>query len=135
MISLYKFIKRREKKIGLPPGTPIYTGEKKEEKVRISIIDYTEDQFQEMEGKSIEECFPFKESPSVTWINIDGIHQVDIIERIGKHFEIHPLVMEDIVNPQQRPKIEDFGQYIYIVFKMLQYDNKENLIKLLDADF
>lgn len=130
MIRLNKFIKRRERKIGLPPGTPIYTGEKKEEKVRISIIDYTEDQFQEMEVKTIEECFPFKESPSVTWINIDGIHQVEIIERIGKHFEIHPLVLEDIVHPQQRPKMEDFGEYIYIVFKMFQYDNQENLIKM-----
>ena len=86
MIGLNKIIKRREKKIGLPPGTPIYTGEKKEEKVRISIIDYAEDQFQEMEDKTIEECIPFKESQSVTWINIDGIHQADIIEKIGKQF-------------------------------------------------
>jgi magnesium transporter len=123
-------MKRRKKKIGLPPGTPIYTGEKKEEKVRISIIDYTEALFQEMEVENIEECFPFKESPSVTWINIDGIHRVDLIERIGKHFKIHPLILEDIVNPQQRPKMEDFGEYIYIVFKMLQYDEKENLIKI-----
>ena len=84
MIGLNRFIKRREKKIGLPPGTPIYTGEMKEEEVRISIIDYSEDQIQELEGKSIEECFSFKESPSVTWINIDGIHQVNIIEKIGK---------------------------------------------------
>jgi magnesium transporter len=120
MIRLNKIIKRREKKNGLPPGTPIYTGEKKEEKVRISIIDYTEDQFQEMEVKTIEECFSFKESPSVTWINIDGIHQVGIIEKIGKHFELHPLVLEEIVNPQQRPKMENFGQFVYIVFKMLQ---------------
>ena len=130
MIVLNKFIKRREKKIGMPPGTPIYTGEKKEEKVRISIIDYKEDQFQEMEVKTIEESFPYKESSSVTWINIDGIHQVDIIEKIGKHFELHPLVLEDIVNPQQRPKMEDFGHYIFIVFKMIQYDENEKLIKI-----
>jgi magnesium transporter len=130
MIGLDKFIKKRDKKIGLPPGTPIYTGEKKEEKVKISIIDYTKDHVQEMKAKNIEECFPFKESPSVTWINVDGIHQVDIIEKIGKHFELHPLILEDIVNPQQRPKMEDFEHYIFIVFKMLQYDGKENLIKM-----
>lgn len=130
MKGLNKFTKKRGKKIGLPPGTPIYTGEKKEEKVKISIIDYTKDQVQEMEAKNIEECFPFKDSPSVTWINIDGIHQVDIIEKIGKHFELHPLILEDIVNPQQRPKMEDFEHYIFIVFKMLQYDGKENLIKM-----
>jgi magnesium transporter len=130
MIGLNKFIKRREKKIGLPPGTPVYTGEKKEEEVRISIIDYTEDQFQEMEIESIEECFPFKDSSSVTWINIDGIHRVDIIERIGQHFDLHSLIVEDIVSPHQRPKLEDFGEYVYIVFKMLQYDEKENSVKI-----
>ena len=130
MIKLNKFVKKREKKIGLPPGTPVYTGDMKEEKVRIAIIDYTEDQFQEMEVETIEDCFPYRESPSVTWINIDGIHRVDLIERIGEHFEIHPLVLEDIVNPHQRPKMEDFGEYIYIVFKMLQYDEKENSIKI-----
>ena len=130
MISLDKFMKKRQKKIGLPPGTPIYTGEKKEEEVRISIIDYSEDQFQEMEIDTIEDCFPFKESPSVTWINIDGIHRVDLIERIGSHFDLHPLVLEDIVNPHQRPKMEDFGEYIYLVFKMLQYDEQENSIKI-----
>lgn len=130
MIGINKFIKRREKKIGLPPGTPVYTGDKKEEEVRISIIDYTEDQFQEMEVESIEECFPFKDSSSVTWINIDGIHRVDIIERIGQHFDLHSLIVEDIVSPHQRPKLEDFGEYVYIVFKMLQYDEKENSIKI-----
>ncbi len=130
MIGFNKLAKRREKKIGLPPGTPVYTGEKKEEEVRISIIDYTEDQFQEMEVETIEDCFPYRESPSVTWINIDGIHQVDIVEKIGKNFDLHPLVIEDIVSPHQRPKMEDFGQYIYIVFKMLQYDDQENMIKV-----
>ena len=130
MISLNKFIKKRGKKIGLPPGTPVYTGDKKEEKVRISVIDYREDHFQEIEVKNIEECFPFKDSPNVTWINIDGIHQVDIIEKTGRQFELHPLIIEDIVNPQQRPKMEDFGDYIYVVFKMLQYDDKENQIKI-----
>lgn len=130
MIGLNKLIKKRGKKIGLPPGTPVYTGEKKEEKVKISIIDYTEDRFQELEARSIDECFPYKDSPTVTWINIDGIHQVDIIENIGRQFELHPLIMEDIVNPQQRPKIEDFGHYIFIVFKMLQYDEKDNEVKI-----
>jgi magnesium transporter len=130
MIGLNKFIRRREKKVGLPPGTPVYTGEKTEEEVKISIIDYAEDHFQEMEVQTIEGCFPFKDSPGVTWINIDGIHRVDIIEKVGQHFEIHPLVIEDIVSPHQRPKMEDFSEYIYIVFKMLQYDNKDNLIKI-----
>lgn len=130
MIGLNRVIKKRDRKVGLPPGTPVYTGEKKEEEVKISIIDYSEGQSQEMEDKAIEECVPFKDSPSVTWINIDGIHRVDMVEKIGKHFELHPLVLEDIVNPQQRPKMEDFGHYVFIVLKMLQYDEHKNLVKI-----
>ncbi len=130
MIDMGKFIRKRGKKIGLPPGTPVFVGEKKIEKVKISIIDYDEAQFQEREAKTVEECFPFKETPTVTWINIDGVHQVDIIEKIGKHFDLHPLIMEDICHTEQRPKMEDFGHYIYIVLKMLYYDEKENETKV-----
>lgn len=129
MIDMSKFVRRRGRKVGLPPGTPVFVGEKKVEEVKISIIDYDETQFQEKEAKSIEECFPFKETPTATWINIDGVHQVDIIEKIGKHFDMHPLIMEDIVHTEQRPKMEDFGHYIFIVLKMLYYDDEDNEIK------
>ena len=121
-------ISRRAKKPGLAPGTLIHVGERKVDKPRISFIDYDETQCQEKEVKTIEECFPFKETPTVTWINIDGIHEVDIIEKIGKHFDLHPLILEDIVNTEQRPKMEDFGNYIFIVLKMLYFNEKENEI-------
>lgn len=130
MIAKRKLIRKRGKKIGLPPGTPVYVGELKEEEVRISIIDYDERNFQEREAKTSEECFPFKDTPTVTWINIDGIHDVDIIDKIGKHFDLHPLIMEDIMNTEQRPKMEDFANYIYVVLKMLYYDDKENETKV-----
>ncbi len=128
-IRIPHIIRKRSKKAGLPPGTVVYTGDKKTEKVRIAIIDYDEAQFQEKEAKSIEECFSFKDKPTVTWININGIHQVDVIEKIGKHFNMHPLVLEDIVNTGQRPKMEDFVDYIFIVLKMLYYDEEENETK------
>ena len=124
-----RLFKKRSRKIGLPPGTLVHVGAKKTSKARITIIDYDEAQFQEKEAKKVEECFPFKDKPTVTWINIDGIHQVDIIEKIGKHFNLHPLVLEDIVNTGQRPKMEDFVDYIFIVVKMLYYDEKENETK------
>ena len=119
-----RFIKKRSRKVGLPPGTLIHIGEKKTEKVRITIIDYDEAQFQEKEIETIEECFSFKDKTTVTWINIDGIHDIEIIEKIGKHFDLHPLILEDIVNTEQRPKIEDFGDYIFIVLKMFYYNEK-----------
>ena len=124
-----RLIKKISSNVGLPPGTLVYTGEKRTEKVKISLIDYGEKKYEEHEIDKIEECIPFKNKPSVTWINIDGIHQVDIIEEIGKCFDLHPLVMEDIVNSEQRPKIEDLENYLFLVVKMLQYDEKEQNIK------
>jgi len=121
--------RKRSKKTGLPPGTLIHIGEKKIEKSRITIMDYDEAQFQEKEAKEVEECFPHKDKPTVTWINIDGIHQVEIIEKIGNYFNLHPLILEDILNTEQRPKMEDFEDYIFVVLKMLHYDEKENEIK------
>ena len=112
------------KKAGLPPGSPVHIGERKTEKTRITIIDYDQAQLQEKEAGSIEECFAFKDNPTVTWINIDGLHQIEIIEKMGRHFNLHSLVLEDIVNTGQRPKMEDFEDYIFIVLKMLYYDQK-----------
>ena len=126
---MLKLFRKTTRKVGLPPGTLVQVEEKKAEKVRISLIDYDEAQFQEKEAATIEECFPFKDKPTVTWINIDSIHQADILEKIGAHFGIHPLVLEDIMNPGQRPKIEDFEDYIYVIAKMIYFDNKKNDIE------
>ncbi len=121
------------KKIGLAPGTVIHVGEQKMTAVQITVIDYDESHLFEKKLADIEESFPFKDKPSVTWLNIDGLHEVDIIEKIGQHFGIHALVLEDIVHTSQRPKIEDFESYIFIVLKMLEYDNANN--EILDEQF
>jgi magnesium transporter len=107
----------------------VYIGKKKAAKVKITIIDYDEEQFQEKEVETIDEVFPFSDKSTATWINLDGIHQVDNIEKIGKHFKIHPLVLEDIMNTGQRPKMEDFNNYLFLVLKMLSYDEEENETK------
>ena len=126
MLQLFK---KTFKKVGLPPGTLVQIEEKKTEKVKINIIDYDEAQFQEKEAETVEECFPFKDKPTVTWINIYDIHQVEVIAKIGAHFGIHPLILEDIMNTGQRPKMEDFEDYIFVVVKMIYYDDKDNEIR------
>lgn len=115
--------KKRLNKIGLPPGTPVYVGDRRDEEVKITIIDYDEDRIQEKEITEVEEVFPFKDTPSVTWINVDGIHQVEIIEKIGNFFGLHPLVQEDIVHAEQRPKREEFENNIYTVVNMFIYND------------
>ena len=119
-----RLTKRLSKTIGLAPGTLMHIGDKRTERVKITIIDYDEKQFQEKEVGTIEECFSFRDTLTVTWINIDGIHDLEIIEKIGSHFGFHPLMLEDIVNTGQRPKLEDFENYIFIVLKMFYFDEK-----------
>ncbi|KXB03527.1 magnesium transporter [candidate division MSBL1 archaeon SCGC-AAA261F19] len=113
------------RKEGLPPGTLVFTGEKRAEKVGITVIDYDKDKCYKKKIEEIDEIFPFKDEPTVTWINVNGLHQPEIIEKIGKHFGLHPLVLEDILNTEQRPKMEDFEDYIFVVLKMLRHDEKE----------
>jgi len=115
-------LSRRTKKAGLPPGTLIHIGEKREEAVRITYMDYDEQHFQEKQGALVEECFPFKDTSTTTWINIDGIDEIPIIEKIGKAYDLHPLILEDIVTVGQRPKFDNYDKYAYIVLKMLTYN-------------
>jgi magnesium transporter len=119
--TLTRFIKKPAHAPGTSPGTLVPAPEKKSAKSRITLIAYDQDHYLKREIASIDEALPLKDSPSVTWINIDGLHDIALIESIGRQFGIHPLTQEDIVNLGQRPKAEDFDDYIYIVFKMLSY--------------
>jgi len=124
-----KLIKRQSKTAGLPPGTLIHVGERKTEEVRITFMDYDEHDFQEKQVSNIEDCFQFKDTTTVTWINIDGLHDVSIIEKIGRRFELHPLILEDILNTGQRPKCEDYEKCLFMVLKMLTYDDASNSVR------
>ncbi|MDR4508110.1 MAG: magnesium/cobalt transporter CorA [Candidatus Brocadiaceae bacterium] len=132
---MFKHIKKRSKKAGSPPGTLIHVGEKKAETVKIYVFDYDEKHCTEKGIHRIEDCFPLKDTPTVTWINISGLHQIDIIEQAGKHFGLHSLLLEDILNTDQRPKIEDFGKYLFIVIRMLFYNNGKNEIESEQMSF
>ena len=123
-----RLIKKRSQKAGLPPGTLVHIGDVRVEGAKVTLISYDEAHCQEIEVTAVEECTAFRDKPGVTWINVDGVHQVEVVERIGECFGLHPLVMEDILNTDQRPKMEDLGDYIYIVLKMLDYNEKRDEI-------
>ena len=117
-----RFFKERSQKKGLPAGTLVHIGEKPDQEALISVIDYDESDCTEMHPESTCECLKFKDTPTVTWINIDGVHDIEMIGQLGKLFDIHPLTLEDIVNTGQRPKFEEFENYICVVLKILYYD-------------
>jgi len=121
--------KRRSAKAGLPPGSLVHVGEQKIEAVKITVFDFDKEGVRELEAKSVEECFPYRDTPSVTWINVDGLHKTEIIEQLGRHYGLHPLVLEDVVNTHQRPKMEDYGDYLYVVVRMLSREGESGAIK------
>ena len=124
----------------MPPGSLVHIGEKKTERVRIRVIIYDEENMEEKDLDSIDECFQSIGQSGKTWINIDGLHETGIIEKIGHAFHLHPLVLEDILNTDQRPKLDDYDDYLFICAKMLTYDseksrlNVENISLVLTSD-
>ncbi len=126
-----KLVRRPAKKIGAAPGTLVFTGEKKVEKCRIRVIDYNPQQLTESEipVKDVAQCCPLKDTRSVSWVNVDGLHQIKVIETLGSCYGLHPLVMEDLLSTEQRPKVEDYESYLFIVIRMLSFDEERNEIK------
>ena len=114
--------------IGLAPGTLVHIGEYRTEKVSMQLFDYSELDFVETSISDVEQCFDYKEKDSVTWINIDGIHDISIVEKIGNYFNFHSLLLEDIVNTHQRPKTDDYGDHLFVILKMLYYKEEENKV-------
>tara|TARA_R110002073_G_scaffold300272_1_gene467520 strand:- start:4711 stop:5775 length:1065 start_codon:yes stop_codon:yes gene_type:complete len=115
-----------KKHVGQIPGTLVYTGDKTS-KLFIESFDYNTNYVEEKEIKHIEDVAHYKLTDSVSWININGLNNINEIEKIGDHYGLHPLILEDIVNTSQRPKIDEYEGYLFIVVKMLYYD-KDDLI-------
>ena len=123
-----RLVKRKSAKVGLPPGSLVHVGDEKLREAKITVIDYDQSKLQESEITKAEECLVLKDKPTVTWINIDGVSDARTIQEIGEGFGLHPLILEDIMNTDQRPKVEDFGNYLYIVLKMLLYDDGKGTV-------
>ncbi len=125
-----RVMKRRAKKAGMPPGSLVYLGDKPDATTKITLFDYVDGHLTEREIIQTDECAPYKDSDTVTWINVDGIQNIGVVEKIGKQYDLHPLVMEDILNTDQRPKVEDHDRYLYVVLKMLSYNEAEQEIAI-----
>lgn len=119
-------VRKTGKKAGAPPGTIMHLGEHRTYRVKITQVNYDENNYYEKNDISLGELFKSYPEYNVEWVNFDGIHDVDMIERIGAHYSINMLVLEDIVNSSQRPKYEDYDDYVYIVLRMLTHDEKRN---------
>ncbi|MGB8598537.1 MAG: magnesium/cobalt transporter CorA [Burkholderiales bacterium] len=119
--------KKHIRKSGMAPGSLVYTGEKRAlAEARITLFDFDEQHCIEKTLVKIEECLPFANASSVTWINVDSVQMPGALEAFGKTLGFHPLMLEDILNTEQRPKYEDYGDYVFLVVKMLDLEGAEN---------
>ena len=128
-------VKHTSEKQGLPPGSLTYVGERGSSNTIISVIDYDGDIFDEKLVETAEHCYPLKETNTVSWINVDGLKDVKIISMIGQHFGLDPLMLEDILNTEQRPKVEVFGDHFFFTLKMLSYHKKNRQIEAEQVSF
>jgi magnesium transporter len=117
------------KKAGMAPGTLIHVGDKKVKEPKLTLIEYNQDNLEihVSQDISIIKDLEFAEDRKI-WINVDGLHQTELIECLGKLFGVHPLVLEDILNTTQRPKTESYEDYIYITIRTLFYERLENTV-------
>jgi magnesium transporter len=109
----------RHVKAGLPPGSLIHIGRKKVDFISISMIEYNIQELSSYKEITMETAKKGLDPNVVSWINVDGLHDIKMISKLGNLFEIHPLMLEDILNTKHRPKAEEFSNLLLLSFKML----------------
>jgi magnesium transporter len=124
-----KVLRPRRAAPGLPPGTLVQPAAP-QVPARATMLDFDEHRVVERELTTAEECLPFKDDRTVTWIDVDSTGDIALLEAYGRVMGFHALMLEDILNTDQRPKFEDYGGYIYIVAKMLDYRDDRGEIEI-----
>ncbi|MEO5825196.1 MAG: CorA family divalent cation transporter, partial [Gemmatimonadales bacterium] len=119
-----RFLKKRDASLGQVPGELVFVGEQKVQEATIRVIDYDSEHLTDDQLRDIKDGTPYLSADTVTWININGLHDTKLIARVGESFDLHALVMEDIVSTGQRPKMEEYDDYLFFVLKMMRYDEE-----------
>jgi magnesium transporter len=121
-----KLVQKRSKKTGLPPGSLVHIGERKPGKVTLHIFRYNAAGCEELQPERADQLSPPSDE-SVVWINVGGVHDVQVLETLGKQFSLHPLLLEDVANTDQRPKLDDYEEYLFLVIKMLSLTERKEI--------
>ena len=119
---LGRFVRRQLKRPGAAPGTLVHTGARRMDEVRVTVLDYDERELRERVVTDLGQVWPLRDSATVSWVNVDGLHDVELVRGLGEHFGIHPLALEDVLSPGQRPKAEEYDGHLFIVLSMLGWN-------------
>ncbi len=123
------------KKRGMSPGSLVFTGEQKVEEISIDIFQYNQNIFVERKIENVEELKELINAQNVLWININGLHDIDKLEKIGEMFNINPLTMEDILNVNHPPKLEEHEEYLFLISKSFHYNSESGEIIIEHVSF
>ena len=122
-----KLVTKRSRKTGLPPGTLVHIGENKTGKVTIATFNYAGTRCDERQDPPLDGLAPPTDA-SVTWVDVGGVHKMEVLESFGKQFQLHSLLLEDIANTDQRPKLDDYETCLFLVMKMLSVTDRQDII-------
>lgn len=123
-----KLVVKRGGKLGAPPGTLLHIGRHRPASAAIQLISYGPDELVESDVSDLDRHEPLTRTGHISWVNVDSVADPAVVESLGRHYQLHPLVMEDILNTDQRPKVEEYPGYLYIVLRMLQFDKERQQI-------
>lgn len=122
------YYRGQSRKAGLPPGTLVHTGALPTTgATTVSAISYSAEDFREYHPQNLDQCIPVKGTGTITWINLEGLHDLELIRHFGDCYGLHPLILEDLVNTSQRPKLEDYGDYLFIVTRMIRFQKDRGI--------
>lgn len=122
------YSKKKKEEIGLSPYALVFRGEHKIEKIGIHVLDFDSEIVKEFDAKTTKQLTELASSQTVSWINIDGLHNVELMEELSEIFKIEKNILSDVMNPSLRPKVQEFDNGLFITIKMLQYkDSGQNL--------
>ncbi len=121
---------RKPQSTGHAPGTLVPVRKEARQPLKLTIFEYGPDQpATERRAQRLADCIPFDPQTQVSWLNVDGCHQVEFLEELGRLLDIHPLVLEDILDTDQRPKMEDFEDYLFVELNMLLWNQEGAQVK------
>jgi len=119
-----RVVRKLGQKPGAPPGGLVHSGPQRVEKVRLRLFEYDEGQLTERDVEEVEEALPIRDKLPVGWLNVDGLHDEEVLRKLRDHFDIHPLAMEDVVTLGQRAKMEEYDGYLFFVLPMLSFSEE-----------
>jgi len=132
---MLKLVKTSSRKAGLSPGSPIFIGEKVTEKFGLDMVDYDAENLVISTPIRLDEFHLLKDTPSNTWIKVHGLHDAEAVNRFCLGFGLHPLTIEDILHTGQRPKIDHYDDYLFLVINLINYDDKAKEMSMEQVSF